>query len=276
MRGVISAGMVSALEASGLTGAFDAVYGSSAGAINAAYFLAGQARLGTTIYYEDINNRQFIDLRRALRGRPIVDLGFLLDDVMTRRKALDVDRVIASATPLTVVATDVAGEAAFVMRAFRDGRELRAALRASATMPVVAGPPVEHLGRRLLDASLSEPIPVSVAETDGCTHALVLLTRTGGMHPHPSAFDRYFVAPRLRRLSPTLADRYLDRARPYTALVQTIDGGTGPLGRARVVGLRVPDLQISKLERRGAILREGARRGYDAVIRAFETRQRIE
>ena len=66
MRGVISAGMVSALEDLGLVDAFDAVYGSSAGAINAAYFLAGQARLGTTIYYEDINNAEFIDLARAL------------------------------------------------------------------------------------------------------------------------------------------------------------------------------------------------------------------
>src|SRR5579871_2481947 len=55
MRGVVSAGMVSALEELGLVTAFDAVYGSSAGAINAAYFLAGQARLGTTIYFEDIN-----------------------------------------------------------------------------------------------------------------------------------------------------------------------------------------------------------------------------
>ena len=64
MRGVISAGMVSALEDLGYVHAFDAVYGASAGAINAAYFLAGQARLGTTIYHEDINNRQFIDLRR--------------------------------------------------------------------------------------------------------------------------------------------------------------------------------------------------------------------
>src|SRR5215471_14383302 len=91
MRGVISAGMVSALEALGLTHAFDAVYGSSAGAINAAYFVAGQARLGTTIYFEDINNRHFIDLRRTLLGRPIVDLGFLLDDVVERRKRLDCD-----------------------------------------------------------------------------------------------------------------------------------------------------------------------------------------
>jgi hypothetical protein len=74
MRGVVSAGMVSALEDLGLVHAFDAVYGSSAGAINAAYFLAGQAGFGTAIYSEDINNHQFISMRRAIGGRPIVDL----------------------------------------------------------------------------------------------------------------------------------------------------------------------------------------------------------
>lgn len=270
MRGVISAGMVSALEELGLTGAFDAVYGSSAGAINAAYFLAGQARLGTTIYYEDINNRHFIDLGRMISGRPIVDLGFLLDDVMVRRKPLDADRVLASPAPLTVLTTDVAARRAIALNAFSDRASLMAALRASATMPVVAGPPVDVNGRRCLDASLTEPIPLPTAEADACTHALVLLTRSGGMRPRASAFDRYFVAPRLRRLSPELAASYLERAAPYTALVRSIDAGLGPAGRTRVVGIRVKDLKISKLERRSEILRDGARLGRDAVVQAFD------
>lgn len=46
--------------------AFDAVYGSSAGAINATYFLSGQ-RDGVSIYTEEIANQQFIDLRRLFK-----------------------------------------------------------------------------------------------------------------------------------------------------------------------------------------------------------------
>ena len=150
MRGVISAGMVSALEELGFTDAFDAVYGSSAGAINAAYFLAGQARLGTTVYYEDINSRAFISLRRAVVGRPIVDLGFLLDEVAVARKTLDVGRVLASASPLSVLATDIESGTADALRDFRSGAELLQALRAGATMPVVAGPPREVRGPGLV------------------------------------------------------------------------------------------------------------------------------
>jgi predicted patatin/cPLA2 family phospholipase len=269
MRGVISAGMVSALETLGLADAFDAVYGSSAGAINAAYFLAGQARLGTTLYYDNINPRRFIDLGRARRGRPIVNLDYLLNDVARRAKPLDASRVIAAASPLAVVATDVDRQTSHALRAFRDPSDLFAALRASATMPVLAGDPLTHLGRRYLDASLSEPIPVPTAERDGHTHVLVLLTRGPGIAPQPSALDRWFVAPRLRRVSASLAAQYLTRSVPYAALMQQIEAGTGPLGRAIVSAIRVADFRVSRLERRGAVLEAGARRGYDQVITAF-------
>lgn len=273
MRGVISAGMVWALEDLGFINAFDAVYGSSAGAINAAYLLGGRAGLGTTIYYEDINNAAFIDLARPLYGRPIVDLGFLLDEVAVRRKPLPAHAVLSAASPLTVIATDVDRQASASLRAFTDERDLFGALRASATMPVVAGGPWPHGGRRFLDASLSEPVPVPTAERDGHTHILTLLTRSGDMRPRPSAFDRYFVAPRLRRVSPVLADRYLTRARPYEELMRQIDAGTGPLGRAEVLAVRAPGCQISRLERRRHVLEDGARRGYDAVTALFGQRR---
>lgn len=269
MRGVISAGMVWALEDLGCVGVFDAVYGSSAGAVNGAYFLAGQAALGTTIYYEDINNRSFIDLRRPWLGRPIVNLDFLLSHVARLEKPLVVSKVLGGPAPLRVLATDVDSEQAAVFERFRDADDLFGALRAGATMPVVAGAPFEYRGRRYLDASLSEPIPVPAAEARGHTHVLALLTRTGTMRPRPSAFDRYFVAPRLRRVSLPLSRRYLRRAEPYTALVRAIDAGTGPLGQAAVAGIRVAGLQISRLERRRRILENGARLGYDAVMAAL-------
>jgi predicted patatin/cPLA2 family phospholipase len=272
MRGVVSAGMVWALEELGYTHAFDAVYGSSAGAINAAYFLAGQAGLGTRIYHEDINCRRFIDLSRPFRGRPIVDLSFLLDDVARRRKRLDVGRLLEGRTPLSVLATDVDSRVARVFGAFEDAEALFGSLRAGATMPVVAGAPYEHGGRRYLDASLSEPVPVPTAERRGHTHILALLTRTSATRSSVSTFDRLFVAPRLRRVSPELADRYLARAAPYTDLMRLIEAGAAPLGQARVLGIRVEGPQIGKLERRRAVLVAGAQQGYDAIMATFQPR----
>jgi len=269
MRGVVSAGMVSALEQLGLVDAFDAVYGSSAGAINAAYFLAGQAAFGTTIYAEDINNAKFISLARMLSGRPVVDLGFLIDDVATLRKPLDTAKVLASASPLTVMATSVATASRAPLTGFPDGASLLLALRAGATMPVLAGPAVTYQGRQYLDASLTEPIPVRLAEEEGHTHVLVLLTRPSDSARATTMFDRLYVLPRLRRISPALAKLYVDRSGPYRTLLDSIGAGRGPLGRAEVLGVRPLPPVIAKLERSSAALKSAARLGFDAVLRTF-------
>lgn len=270
MRGVVSAGMVAGLEALGLTGAFDAVYGSSAGAINGAYFLAGQAAFGATIYSEDINNRSFIDLMRPLRGRPIVDLDFLLNDVAVRRKPLHVDRVLASPTPLLALATDVATAAATVLTGFPDAQALFGALGAGARMPVIAGDPVGYRGRMFLDASLSEPIPVASAESAGYSHVLVLLTRPDTAEHRLSWFDRLYVVPRLTRVSPALARRYATRFRAYTATIECLRAGRGPAGRAAVLTVRAAGAAVSKLERRSDVLAAAAAAGRDAVLALFE------
>jgi predicted patatin/cPLA2 family phospholipase len=273
MRGVISAGMVSALEELGLVNAFDAVYGSSAGSINAAYFLAGTARMGTAIYYEDINTREFIDLRRMVGARPIVNLGFLLDEVAVRRKVLDTARVIASPTPLAVVATDAGTAKPVVFRKFTNGADLLGAMRAGSTMPVIAGSASEYRGGRYYDASVSEPIPVPAAEADGHTHILVLLTRPHGEARRLSAFDRYYVIPRLKRTAPLIARSYQDRISPYSALVERINGGRGTGTAAQgpvIVGLRPTGGTIDILERRRDVLIRGAERGHQAVMDAFK------
>lgn len=273
MRGVVSAGMVSALEELGLVNAFDAVYGSSAGSVNAAYFLAGEARMGTSIYYEDINTHHFIDLWRTIRRQPIVNLGFLLDEVAVTRKVLDTARVIASPTPLAVLATDADTAEPVVFRAFTSGDDLIGAMRAGSTMPVVAGSPCEYRGGRYYDASVSEPIPVPAAEADGHTHILVLLTRPHGETRRLSAFDRYYVIPRLKHTAPRIARSYQDRIGPYSALVERINASsrTGTVPRGPIImGVRPTGHTIAILERRRHLLISGAERGHRAVMDAFK------
>jgi predicted patatin/cPLA2 family phospholipase len=265
MRGVVAAGMVAALEELGLTRAFDAVYGSSAGAICGAYFLASQAGLGARIYSEDINNRRFASRARGLRGRAIVNLDYLVHEVMVARKPLDVDAVLASGTPLSVVATDVMSGDAAVLRGFSSGNELLAALRASATMPVIAGGPCAFRGRQYFDGSLAEPIPLQCADDEGCTHMVVLLTRPFGVPRNVSWFDRWVIAPSLNRLSVPLAQRYLIRSAPYAAVQQLIASGRSRSGRAEIVGIR-PSMTVRKLERNRALLLAGAASGRNAVI----------
>jgi predicted patatin/cPLA2 family phospholipase len=271
MRGVVAAGMMTALEDLGLTDAFDAVYGSSAGAICGAYFLARQASLGARIFSEDINNRRFASRARGLGGGAIMNLDFLVYHVMVAHKPLDVARVIAAPTPLAVIATDVASGEAALLRDFADEAELRAALRAGATMPVVAGGPYPFRGRRYFDASLTEPIPLPSADTEGFTHIVVLLTRPRGVPREVSWFDRWVVAPSVKRVSPSLAVRYLARAAPYAALQDEIASGRSRSSGAAILGIR-PAITVGKLERDRERLIAGAASGRDAVMAALGAR----
>lgn len=267
MRGVIAAGMVAALEQLGLTDAFDGVYGSSAGAICGAYFLAGQAELGASIFSEHINNRRFASRLRTFSRRPIVNLSFLVDDVMVGVKPLDTARVLASSTPLTVVATDVASASTALLNKFANGDELRVALRAGATMPIIAGPPHPFRGRRYFDASLTEPIPVPSADAAGFSHIVVLLTRPRGVPRAVSSFDRWVIGPRLARFSAPLAEGYLGRTAPYASLQDQIASGKSANG-AVILGIR-PDITVSKLERNRGRLLAGAASGRAAVLAAL-------
>jgi predicted acylesterase/phospholipase RssA len=49
MRGVVSAGMLVALEQLGTLDCFDSIWGASAGALNGAYFLTGQMQWASPI-----------------------------------------------------------------------------------------------------------------------------------------------------------------------------------------------------------------------------------
>ena len=275
MRAVVSAGMVVGIQELGLLRAFDAVYGSSGGAINGAYLVAGQAPYGTTVFYNHINNRRFIDPTRLVRRRPIVDLGFLFDDVMTSRVPLDVEAVLTSPVPLKVLGSSVAKLKIEVFSDFRSREDLFGALRAGATIPFVAGPPREIGDDRYLDAAVMEPIPIHSAMADGCTHILALLTRPKNrlLRP-PSYFDKLLVAPQLAQIREQLGEIYLARDRVYAESIQVIEEahereGQGPT--PHMFGIRVPEgsPSVSRLERNRRALMEGAIRGTKALGEAF-------
>lgn len=180
MRGCVSGGGLQALGDLGLQNVFDAVYGSSAGAINSTYFLSGQ-RDGVEIYYKHIASTEFIDLKRLINRKPgtpaALNLEFLLDHVIERVLPLNFDAVLESAVPLKVVASSLDTLSPVLLEEFESKRDLVECLRASANVPRVAGGPVSHRGHRLVDAAVFEAVPFRSAIADGCTHIVVLCTR---------------------------------------------------------------------------------------------------
>lgn len=174
MRGAYAGGMVAALQDAGLADGFDVIYGSSAGAFVGAALMLGEGHGAARIFVEDMACRAFIDPRRLATGRPVVSLDHLFDQIL---KPMPWDRLGAGPVPLRVVATateEMRGHAL----APTTPDEWKLALRATATIPLLAGPAVELHGRRWIDGSVAEPLPVFRALADGATHVLALLTRT--------------------------------------------------------------------------------------------------
>lgn len=177
MRGAYTAGMLKVLAAEGLAPAFDEVYGTSSGAIAAAAFVTGSAAECARCFPEDLATRAFIDLRRLGRRPPAVALDHLFG-VLTTVKPMDWSALGATATRLHVVATDAADLSPHLLTGMAGPDTWRTALRASATIPLLAGPPVAYGGRRWVDGSVGEPLAVVRALRAGATHVLALLCRS--------------------------------------------------------------------------------------------------
>jgi predicted patatin/cPLA2 family phospholipase len=187
MRGSYVGGMIKAIEQAGLRPGFDEVYGSSSGAVNAAGFLVGGAADAAACYHDDMADPVFIDMKRLGRG-PVVNLDFLMHEVLGNRKPMDWAALGDSATTLHIVATDTADLTAHALPTPSDADGWRTAVRASATIPLLAGKPVEYAGRRWIDGSVGEPLAVARALRGGATHVLVLLCRgSGDLHGVPGA-----------------------------------------------------------------------------------------
>jgi hypothetical protein len=154
MRGAVSPGLCLVLEAAGLVGAFDRIYGVSAGALNG-WATAGQAGVSAT-HYEDAAHRRVFNRMRPLLGRPVIDFDLLFEEVIVARKPLSFERLV-SGRELRVLATSLESLTLRVLGDFADGSELRRAVRASASLPRLGGPP-----------------PVF---PEGATHVLVLRSR---------------------------------------------------------------------------------------------------
>ena len=268
---MVSGGMASGIHYLGLLDFFDGVYGASAGSINGAFLVARQAPFGTTIYYENINNRDFIDLRRALVGRSVMSLEFLIDEVMTNRRVLDWRAVLASPVPLTIVASSITRRDVAVFRNFKSRDELNQAMRASARIPLIAGGPVSIGDERYLDAVLFEPIPYKTALTDGCTHVMVLRTRPLGSRLGAAGlFTRYVVAPQLERLSKGMGRVLLERGQRYNADLDfleaaNIPSGDGPYLYSVCLPKQAPILD--RMETRRERLVAGAAAGMSTLLR---------
>ena len=173
MRGTYSAAALAAMEDAGLNGRFSDIYATSSGALNGAYFIAHQANEGVSIYVDELSKKSFIDMRRVRR---IIDIDFLVDDVLTYRVPLDVGAVEASDILLHIGLTS-ASTGRLVWATNKSQWPLLESLRATAALPIFYGREVSLGNDSYVDGGVSVKLPLRAAVENNHENIVVILTR---------------------------------------------------------------------------------------------------
>jgi predicted patatin/cPLA2 family phospholipase len=228
MRGVVSAGSLLALDLLGFREVFDEIYATSAGGVNAAYFLSGQGKLGMTVYFDDIANRRFINPWRVFK---IVDVDYAYDRVVSLHKPLDDAAVRASRVRFLLSVTDARSGRNELLDVRARSEPVPLLLKASSALPVLYNRRIVLDGREYVDGGVSDSLPIARAIENGCTDVLVLASsRCDGPMARPSLWEQGCFYLMMGRRYPALMRAFasmheaVNRSRRLATGKDTVDG----------------------------------------------------
>jgi predicted patatin/cPLA2 family phospholipase len=255
--------MAVAIEQLNLLPLFDAVYGSSAGALNAAWLLCGRAEKTMHAWWDPAVMRGTIDPRRALRRQPVVDTRFLVHTVYTEIMIMGFQEILDSPIEFHPLATDaLTGESTDLHSCIHDQASLQAALRATTAMPFMTGQPVEIGGRRFVDAGVSESVPIRTPLAQRATHIVALRTkRSDGQITPPTRLERLVLTRWFARHAPGAAAPWLNRVAVRGEEERLLTSSPA------ILQIRPPlgSGDVGRTERGEAVLREAVRTGRQAA-----------
>jgi predicted patatin/cPLA2 family phospholipase len=174
MRGVYSLAVLAAFEEMGWTRCFDHVAGASAGAMNGAHFITGQARYGVETYIDHLTNRKFIDF---LRLRKLVDVDYMIDDLVRHARPFDLPALLEASTELHIALADAEDASLHYVTNRSEDVDLWEAFRATGALPVLYNRFVKVGDRLYLDGSLSDGLSLPRLLSLGCRYIIVVLTK---------------------------------------------------------------------------------------------------
>jgi len=251
-RAAYAAGVLGPLAEAGLR--CEAVVGSSTGAVNAAYFAAGQMDVVTRIWREVIPDG-FISYRRLLTpgGRPGLDVDRMIDEVLQRGwSKLDVEAAIADSPALYAVATEVPSGAPVVARP--TAADIFDWLRAAVALPVGYNRLVRLGERDLVDGGVASSVPFDEpVATETSAPTVVILTRPMETEkPAPAWWHRLF----LRTIvPPAVRDLTLDQHKRHNLLMRRL-AEARERGDVLVVD-PPPEMSLRRLTRDRAAIADG-------------------
>lgn len=271
MRGVYSMGALAALEEMGFGQCFDHVAGSSAGALNGAYFITGQASYGVETYIYHLTKRSFVN---PLRLRMMVDIDYLVDHIGKQARPLHLHKLFSARTLLHISLTGFADGQTRYVTTRTPGIDLWEAFRASAAMPILYNKSVKVGNDLFVDGSLRARVPIRRVLEYGCRYVVVILTMPHSHRINPrNAWVRSLSWPATRRYSHGLRQALFGEDADYNAMKSGLSGGNpgidGCADRLVVIAPRRPPKRFSTIATNPSYLMQFALQAREDTWNAF-------
>ena len=206
MRGVVSASMMMGFRDIGIDKVIDRFYGTSSGSLNLAYFAGGATWPEVGLYYDHLT-QGFVRKIYRYPHKPTLDMSFAFEEIMERRRPINVEALVASSYDVRIVLADVDALEPKIVSLHDVAGELNQYLQAGSWLPLLSGPPLVLHGRRYLDGGVLWPDPLYAAIDEGCTHVLCINTAAGDAGSEHSKRARFALRLVLNRWAHGLGDR---------------------------------------------------------------------
>ena len=216
VRAAFAAGVLDALLEE--DEAFDLVAGTSAGALLAAAYLAGQKGRSLRVLRHPDCRAAFGRITDFLRGGDLVDLE-LLHEAADRLEPLDAEAMLAHPARFLLTVTDVASGVGHVIQP--SAAELTDALKATSALPIAVRSPIAVRGMTCLDGGIAIPLPVQEVLDLGATELVVVRTRQATYRN--SGRSGRLAAPWFERKQPALAEALRRRGDVYNAMADLLE-----------------------------------------------------
>lgn len=261
MRSVFTAGVCDALLDYGV--AFPYVIGTSAGATSGCIYLAKQRGRSHFINIDLHRVRPYIGLRSVLRGKGVIDMDFIFNEVPRDYYPFDFKTYSESASRMVMVSTSAITGKAVYSEEKVDFDRFVDACRSSCTLPLMC--PTWHIdGEPMVDGGVGDAIPFAKALADGCERVVVVSTKDAQFRkserPMLVPWPLYRQYPELLKALAVYGKRYNEQVDELSALERE--------GRAIVVRPRElfgVTRTTQDTERLEALYAEGLRQGKELV-----------
>ena len=213
MRGVYSMGALAALAEMGFHQCFDHLAGSSAGALNGAYFITGQASYGVETYIHYLSKKNFVN---PFRLKKMVDIDYLVDHIGKKSRPLHLEKLRSAHTTLHISLTEASHARTHYVTNRTPDIDIWEAFRATAALPLLYNKSVKVGNGIYVDGSISMRIPIQRVVEHGCHYIVVILTMP---HSHritsTHALLQSLTWPATRHYSTALRQAFFGEDRDY-------------------------------------------------------------